>query len=46
MSDSANEKLSVHPSRASGRTERMLEDFPFMLSEVEAFFGFLSRITS
>ena len=46
--DSA-EKPSVHPSRASGRTvERLksLEIFPFMLSLVEAFLGFFSRITN
>jgi hypothetical protein len=37
------EQLSVHPSRASGRTEEGVEiigDFPFMLSLVEAFMGF------
>jgi hypothetical protein len=44
--DSA-EKPSVHPSRASGRTEERWKSFgvfPFMLSLVEAFIGFFSRI--
>jgi len=44
--DSA-EKPSVHPSRASARTKqrlKSLENFPFMLSLVEAFIGFFSGI--
>jgi len=44
--DDSAEKPSVHPSRASGRTEavEIIGDFPFMLSLVEAFIGFFSRI--
>jgi hypothetical protein len=43
--DSA-EKPSVHPSRASGRTEEPLifGDFSVHAEPVEAFLGFFSRI--
>jgi hypothetical protein len=43
------EKASVHPSRTSGRNGGAVEiigNFPFMLSRVEAFLGFFSRIIS
>ena len=45
--DSA-EKPSVHPSsslRTNGGAVETVGDFPFMLSPVEAFIGFFSRIT-
>jgi len=44
--DSA-EKPSVHPSRTwtNGGAGEIIGDFPFMLSLVEAFIGFFSRIT-
>jgi len=45
INDSA-EKPCVHPSslRTNGGASEIIGDFPFMLSLVEAFIGFFSRI--